>query len=93
MFGVSTRPRVFSQPGLARRALESEKDVFVEKPMALTVGEGRALCELAERRNRILMVGHLLEYHPAVRRLVELVRTGTEEEKSVTLTLIQYKPP
>ena len=62
--------------GPAHRALEAEKDVFVEKPMALTVGEGRALCELAERRGRILMVGHLLEYHPAVRRLVELVRTG-----------------
>jgi UDP-2-acetamido-3-amino-2,3-dideoxy-glucuronate N-acetyltransferase len=62
--------------GLAHRALEAEKDVFVEKPMALTVGEGRALCELAERRGRILMVGHLLEYHPAVRRLIELVRAG-----------------
>ncbi len=61
---------------LARRVLEAGRDVFVEKPMALTVGEGRALCELAERRGRILMVGHLLEYHPAIRRLVDLVRTG-----------------
>ena len=54
---------------LARRALEAGKDVFVEKPLALTVKDGEALVELAERRGRILMVGHVLEYHPAIDRL------------------------
>jgi UDP-2-acetamido-3-amino-2,3-dideoxy-glucuronate N-acetyltransferase len=61
---------------LARRALDAGKDVFVEKPLALTATEGEALADLARRRGRILMVGHLLEYHPAVERLRELVRTG-----------------
>lgn len=61
---------------LARQALESGKDVFVEKPLALTVKEGEALVELAASRNHILMVGHLLEYHPAVERLCEIVTRG-----------------
>jgi len=61
---------------LARRALEAGKDVFVEKPLALNVKEGEALVELASRHHRILMVGHLLEYHPAVERLSSLVRAG-----------------
>lgn len=61
---------------LARRALEAGKDVFVEKPLALDAGEGRRLVRLAELHGRILMVGHVLEYHPAVERLLELVRAG-----------------
>ena len=61
---------------LARRALEAGKDVFVEKPLALTVKEGEALTELAAQQRRILMVGHLLEYHPAVERLRALVNAG-----------------
>ena len=61
---------------LARRALEARKDVFVEKPLALTAKEGEALVALAEQRNRILMVGHLLDYHPAIERLGELVAKG-----------------
>lgn len=61
---------------LARRALEAGKDVLVEKPLALTVREGEALVELAEQRGRVLMVGHLLEYHPATEKLRELVATG-----------------
>ena len=61
---------------LARRALEAGKDVFVEKPLALTAKEGEALVELAEKRGRILMVGHLLEYHPATEALRVLVAKG-----------------
>jgi predicted dehydrogenase len=51
---------------LARRALEAGRHVLVEKPLALTVAHGEELCEVAERTRRILMVGHLLLYHPAV---------------------------
>jgi len=58
---------------LALQALEAGKDVLVEKPMALTVAEGERLVETAERLNRILMVGHVLEYHPAVKRLRQLI--------------------
>ena len=61
---------------LAQEALEAGKHVFVEKPLALQVSEAEALCQLAERIDRRLMVGHLLQYHPAFLRLKDLVRTG-----------------
>jgi predicted dehydrogenase len=61
---------------LARRALEAGKDVFVEKPLALHLAQGRALQEMASCRQRILMVGHVLEYHPGVQLLTALVREG-----------------
>jgi predicted dehydrogenase len=61
---------------LARRVLEADKHVFVEKPLALTSREADDLVELAARRDRRLMVGHVLLYHPAVRRLKDLVDSG-----------------
>ena len=65
-----------SHAALACEALEAGKDVFVEKPLALTADEGEAVVTVAERCNRILMVGHLLEYHPAVEELRRLVEAG-----------------
>ena len=61
---------------LAKAALNHGKDVYVEKPLALKVSEGQELIDLAARRQRILMVGHILEYHPAVRELKRMVRAG-----------------
>jgi UDP-2-acetamido-3-amino-2,3-dideoxy-glucuronate N-acetyltransferase len=61
---------------LASRALEAGKHVFVEKPLALTVPEAEQLCAMAERVDRRLMVGHLLQYHPAFIKLRELVSEG-----------------
>jgi predicted dehydrogenase len=61
---------------LACRALEAGKDVLVEKPMALNAAEGRKMVELAARHGRILIAGHILEYHPGFLKLVELVRSG-----------------
>jgi len=61
---------------LARRALQAGKDVFVEKPLALTYEEGRQLVDFARVRGRILMVGHVLEYHPGILKLRELVASG-----------------
>ena len=61
---------------LALRALEAGKDVLVEKPMALTIAEGERLVETAQRLNRVLMVGHVLEYHPAVKKLEQLIAAG-----------------
>lgn len=61
---------------LAKKALLAGKDVFVEKPLALRVEEGRQLVELARERSQILMVGHLLHYHPAIIELRRILRQG-----------------
>lgn len=55
-------------------ALKAGKHVFVEKPLALDVAEGQGLAELAKKAGRVLMVGHLLQYHPLLLKLIELVR-------------------
>ncbi len=67
---ATTAPRHYE---LAKAALEAGKDVFVEKPLALSSAHARELIGLAESRGRILMVGHLLEYHPVVIRLKDMV--------------------
>ncbi len=61
---------------LVREALLSGKDVLVEKPLCLSEDEGRSLVTLAREKRRILMVGHLLWYHPAVLKLKELIDNG-----------------
>ena len=61
---------------MAKQALLSDKDVFVEKPLSLTVREGEELVKLAEEKNKILMVGHILHYHRAVIKLKELINEG-----------------
>ncbi len=76
------RAVVVATPGaghfaIARDCLEAGKDVFVEKPMALNSADCLQLCRLAEERKLILMVGHLLLYHPAVGKLKEEVEAGT----------------
>jgi UDP-2-acetamido-3-amino-2,3-dideoxy-glucuronate N-acetyltransferase len=58
---------------MARRALLASKDVYVEKPLALHCAEAETLINLAQAGKRILMVGHLLEFHPALTRLKELI--------------------
>jgi UDP-2-acetamido-3-amino-2,3-dideoxy-glucuronate N-acetyltransferase len=61
---------------MVREALLSGKDVFVEKPLCLSAEQGQSLVALARERGRILMVGHLLWYHPAILKLKELIDTG-----------------
>jgi UDP-2-acetamido-3-amino-2,3-dideoxy-glucuronate N-acetyltransferase len=61
---------------LARKALLAGKDTFVEKPLTLRCDEAETLIDLAQRRKQILMVGHLLEFHPAVTRLQQLIDQG-----------------
>ncbi len=77
---VLSEEEIFSSPALdalvissfaplhahhTEKALEAGKHVYVEKPMALSVEEATKLCSLAKTHNRILMVGHILNYHPA----------------------------
>lgn len=61
---------------LAKRALLAGKHVLVEKPLALEVSHGQELVELAAQMNKVLMVGHLLLYHPALLQLKKMVDEG-----------------
>jgi UDP-2-acetamido-3-amino-2,3-dideoxy-glucuronate N-acetyltransferase len=57
-------------------ALKAGKHVFVEKPLATTVAEGKEMWEEAIIANKILMVGHLLQYHPHIGKLLEMIKLG-----------------
>ncbi|MFA4933757.1 MAG: Gfo/Idh/MocA family oxidoreductase [Candidatus Omnitrophota bacterium] len=61
---------------IAKNALLLGKDVFVEKPLALNSKDGQKLMEFAKKKQRILMVGHILNYHPAVIKLKSLLVSG-----------------
>lgn len=61
---------------LVKAALEAGKDVMVEKPLCLHATDGAKLVALAKETGRILMVGHLLWYHPAVLKLRDLIKNG-----------------
>lgn len=61
---------------LAKAALLERKDVFVEKPLCLVPEEGEELLAIATRMNRLLMVGHLLHYHPCVEAVIAMVNAG-----------------
>ncbi|HMM48377.1 MAG TPA: Gfo/Idh/MocA family oxidoreductase [Miltoncostaeaceae bacterium] len=62
---------------LARRVLEAGKDCFVEKPLALTAADANDLVRIADAGDRVLMVDHLLVYHPAVQTMRSLIDDGT----------------
>jgi predicted dehydrogenase len=62
--------------GLARRVLEAGKHCFVEKPLAQSAADAERAVEAAADAGRILMVGHLLEYHPGVRKIKEIADSG-----------------
>jgi predicted dehydrogenase len=61
---------------LAKAALKASKHVLVEKPMATSSAECHELNLLAEQQNRVLMVGHTFEYHPAVQLLGQIINHG-----------------
>ncbi len=61
---------------LAKEALIAGKDVFIEKAMCLCLSEAEELVSLAEANGKILMIGHLLHYHPAIAKIKELLASG-----------------
>ena len=61
---------------VAREALLSGKHVYIEKPLVLKEENGQDLIQLANEKNLVLMVGHLLQYHPVFRKLKEMAASG-----------------
>ena len=74
--GVVVASSAVSHHALAKELLMADRDVLVEKPMALSSDHAAELVKIAEKRKRILMVGHLLLYHPVADRLKEMVTSG-----------------
>ena len=73
---VAIATPVPTHAALSIRTLEAGKHVFVEKPLAQSVAEAEQVVAAARDHGRTLMVGHLLEYHPGVERLKQLVDAG-----------------
>jgi predicted dehydrogenase len=73
---VAIATPVSTHAGLAVRALESGKHVFVEKPLAASLAEAIALREMAQRMRLVLMVGHTFLYSPSVNKVRELIQSG-----------------
>lgn len=65
-----------SHADLAVRVLDAGKHCFVEKPLALSVLDAERAVAAAQSSGRVLMVGHLLEYHPGLQKLKELTDSG-----------------
>ena len=74
--GVALSTPAETHAELAIQVMQAGKDVFVEKPMALTVEDAEKMKKVAEETGRILMVGHLLEFHPAVLKLRAMIASG-----------------
>ena len=71
--GVVVAASAVSHYPLAKALLEAGKDVYVEKPLTLEVAHAEELCRLAKQKGRVLMVGHLLLYHPGVQYMKKMV--------------------
>lgn len=74
--GIVVASSAVSHYSLTKEILKAGKDVLVEKPMALNLNDAQEMIEIAEKERRILMVGHLLIYHPVVDRLRKMISSG-----------------
>lgn len=74
--GVVIATPAETHAALCLEALRAGKDVLCEKPLALRYDDARRVVDEANRRSRVLMVGHILEYHPAIAKLKDLVAAG-----------------
>jgi predicted dehydrogenase len=78
--GVAIATPAETHAALTERALRAGKDVLCEKPLALRYDDARRVARIATEQQRILSVGHILEYHPAIlelRRLIDAGELGT----------------
>ncbi|WP_284643283.1 Gfo/Idh/MocA family protein [Paenibacillus silviterrae] len=76
IYGVVIATPAFTHYELAKACLLSGKDVFIEKPMTLSSEDGEQLIRIAEAHNRIIMVGHLLLYQPAIQEMKKVMDSG-----------------
>jgi UDP-2-acetamido-3-amino-2,3-dideoxy-glucuronate N-acetyltransferase len=74
--GVALATPAVAHYEMAKAALEAGKDVLVEKPLAVDVQHGEEIVKLAESKSRVLLVGHILRYHPAILKLQNLIQEG-----------------
>ena len=74
--GIVIASPAITHKELAIQALKNDKDVFIEKPFCLSLTDAQKLSEIAANRNRILMIGHLLNYHNAFIKMKELIKNG-----------------
>lgn len=74
--GIAISTPAETHAPLAIAAMQAGKDVFVEKPLALTFADGVKMLQTAQAHQKTLMVGHLLEYHAAVLKLESLIKEG-----------------
>ncbi|MDC0457588.1 Gfo/Idh/MocA family oxidoreductase [Alphaproteobacteria bacterium] len=61
---------------IAKKALINDKDVLIEKPFCLSLSDAKSISNLALEKNKILMVGHLLNYHNAFTKMKDLINEG-----------------
>lgn len=61
---------------LSKRCIEHDKHVLVEKPITLVSGDAKVLVDLANEKDKILMVGHVLLYHPAIVKIKKMLNNG-----------------
>ena len=74
--GVVIATPAITHHNLALEFLKADKDVLVEKPLSLSINDGYNLVKYANANNRVLMVGHVLEYHPAIIKIQEMISKG-----------------
>lgn len=76
---------------IAQKALEADRDVLVEKPMTLAKADAESLTRLAEARGRVLMVGHLLLFQPAIRWIAQFLKEdGLGKVRTLSQTRINF---
>ena len=74
--GIVIASPAITHQDLAIHALENDKDVLIEKPFCLSLTDAQKLSMLATNKNKVLMAGHLLNYHNAFIKMKELIRNG-----------------
>jgi len=73
---VAIVTRIPEHARLIIKALKANKDVFVEKPICFDLNEAKLIKKIAKEKNKIVMIGHILHYHPVVIKLKELLQQG-----------------